>query len=415
MSRASRWRWGCGIAAIVIPVAAAIGLRVGVGWLGGRSPRLAATGEAVLSPLTGAWLSELLAPLEGGRLLDVHAHLGGSGKGSGCWINPRMESLAHPRDWMRMRLYASAAGVDIEQQDRLWSERMEELARQLPLPSRHLFLAFDYRYKEDGTRDLEHSEFHVPNDWAHGESKRHGVRFGWAASVHPYRKDAVAELQRCHGLGARVVKWIPAAQGMDPASDLCLPFFAEMRRLDMTLLVHVGDEQAVEAAEDRELGNPLRLRVPMGQGVRVLAAHCASLGLSLDLEAAGRPAVPSFDLFLRLMEDPLYEDLLFGEISTLTQINRFAVALPALLARPELHHRLVNGSDWPLPNVNVLYRLQPLAKAGLLQPGDLPGLKEIYEHNPLLFDLALKLAVRSPDSGQGFAARVFLDRPEWGL
>lgn len=380
--------------------------------LGGDSALLGVDAGAVLSTGTQAWLDATLAPLAGGTLLDVHMHLGGTGEGSDCWVNPHMESLAHPRSWVRLRIYSSAAGVELSGgADRDWSDGVERLARGLPLPSKHLFLAFDHRYTKDGTRDLERSEFHVPNDWARDEAARQGVRFGWAASVHPYRADAVAELERCAAGGARLVKWIPAAQGIDPLDELCARFYAAAARLGIPLLVHVGDEQAVEAAEDRELGNPLRLRGPLDAGVMVVAAHCGSLGLSEDLEGEGQ--VPSFNLFLRLMEEPAYEGLLFGEISAITQVNRFGGVLAELLRREDLHGRLVNGSDWPLPNVNVLYRLGPLRAAGLLDQADVAPLREVYDFNPLLFDLALKLAVRDEDTGKGFAAAVFLERDGW--
>ena len=408
--RRPRWRAACAVSALLFAVLAAVGARGLFRVLGGESERLAVRGETGLSPDTASWLKARMAPLGEGPLVDVHAHLGGTGNGSDCWINPRLKSPLHPRDWVRMRIYASAASVGPEEPDRHWSERMEELARTLPIASKHVFLAFDYRYRRDGSLDLEHSEFHVPNDWTRDEARRQGRRFAWAASVHPYRKDAIQELERCFANGARMVKWIPAAQGIDPADDACVPFYRAAKRLGMALLIHVGDEQAVETEKDRELGNPLRLRKPLTLGVRVIAAHCGSLGLSPDWESAGEPRVPSFDLFLRLLDDPLYEGRLFGDISALTQVNRFGGVLATMLERRDLHRRLINGSDWPLPNVNVLYRLGPLAAAGFLAKEDLGPLQEIYAWNPLLFDLALKLAVRSPANQQGFAPEVFLPR-----
>lgn len=382
--------------------------------VGGDSAMLGADAGAVLSASTQAWLDERLAPLGDGTLLDVHMHLGGTGEGSDCWVNPHMQSLAHPKSWVRMRIYSSAAGVEVSGgADRDWSDGVERLARGLPLASRHLFLAFDHRYRKDGTRDLERSEFYVPNDWARDEAARQGARFGWTASVHPYRADAVEELERCVANGARMVKWIPAALGIDPLDQACAPFYAAAARLGIPLLIHVGDEKAVEAAEDRELGNPLRLRGPLDAGVMVVAAHCGSLGLSKDLEAEEEAQVTSFGLFMRLMDEPEYAGLLFGEISAITQVNRFGGVLGELLRRPDLHGRLVNGSDWPLPNVNVLYRIGPLRAAGLLDEADVQPLREVYDFNPLLFDLALKLAVRDEASGRGFAASVFLEQDRW--
>jgi hypothetical protein len=119
----------------------------------------------------------------------------------------------------------------------------------------------------------------------------------------------------------------------------------------------------------------------------------------------------SFDLFLRLMEEPRYEGLLFGDISATTQYNRLA-SLQVLLERRELHHRLVNGSDYPLPAVNLVIRTNSLVKAGLLSSSEPTALREIYDYNPLLFDFVLKRTLRLPGTDQGFPLPVFQGRTE---
>ena len=55
-------------------------------------------------------------------------------------------------------------------------------------------------------------------------------------------------------------------------------------------------------------------------------------------------------------DDKKYEGLVFGEISAMTQFNRCGTPLTTILEREDLHDRLVNGSDYPLPAVNVLIR-----------------------------------------------------------
>ena len=65
------------------------------------------------------------------------------------------------------------------------------------------------------------------------------------------------------------------------------PFYRKMKEHDIILLSHGGKEQAVEAEEDQELGNPLRLRKPLDMGVRVIIAHAASLGSCKDLDCVG--------------------------------------------------------------------------------------------------------------------------------
>jgi len=182
-----------------------------------------------------------------------------------------------------------------------------------------------------------------------------------------------------------------------------------MAALGLRLLTHVGLERAVVSAHDQENGNPLRLRRALDAGVTVLAAHCASQGKSLDLDASAQPELESFDLFLRLMGEKQYEGRLFGEISTLTQVNRSGRPLREMLAARELHPRLVNGSDYPLPAIDPLYSTLQLVRRGYLDADQRRLLNEIFDANPLLFDYVLKREVGVQGEGgmQRFAPVVF--------
>lgn len=376
--------------------------------LSGHSERNAvAEAEGELSEAARALVHRCFEGLDPELLVDHHAHVGGVGNGSDCWVNPRMRRWWHMKDYLRFRFYRSAAGMGADDDDWVFLAELAALAEAEPHVPKPVLLAFDHRYGEDGEKDLDHSEFYVPNDHTLEGVSRHPERFVAAGSVHPYRKDAVEELERLHAAGVRIIKWLPSAQGIDPSSDKCTDYYAACKRLEMTLLIHVGEEQAVEAESDQALGNPLLLRYPLRAGVRVMAAHCASLGTDKDLDTEEQAEVECLDLFLRLMDEPEWEGLLFGEISTLTQRNRFAGALAKVLDRQDLHPRLVNGSDWPLPAVNVLYSTKALMEAGFLTEEENELLRELYHWNPLLFDFCLKRTVKSPETGNGFADVVF--------
>jgi hypothetical protein len=183
-----------------------------------------------------------------------------------------------------------------------------------------------------------------------------------------------------------------------------------MAKRGMTLLTHAGVERAVDAADAQEFGNPLRLRRALDHGVKVIVAHCGSLGESDDLDAGGGARAENFDLFLRLMDDPRYVGRVYGEISALTQINRSGRPLATMLERTDLHERLVNGSDYPLPAINALFSTRQLARRGYITDGERELLNEIYDVNPLLFDLVLKRCLKHETSGARFPASVFMTR-----
>jgi predicted TIM-barrel fold metal-dependent hydrolase len=285
----------------------------------------------------------------------------------------------------------------------------------IPHHGKHRLLAFDKHYRPDGSVNLEKTEFYVPNEYVFKLAQQHSDLFVPNISVNPYRPDALKELEKWAMLGARVVKWLPNAMGIDPSDPRCDPFYSKMRELGLILLSHGGEEKAVEAEEDQKLGNPLLLRRALDHGVKVIVAHCAGLGTNEDLDSSDRPQVDNFDLFLRLMDDKRYEGLVFGEISAMTQFNRVGKPLHTILAREDLHERLVNGSDYPLPAVNILIRTRPLVKGGYLTESDAAPLREIYDFNPLLFDFVLKRTLKLPGTELRLPAGIFMTNAALGV
>ncbi len=356
-----------------------------------------------------ALIADAFRNVDPARLLDFHVHLIGLGSsGSGAFINPRLDSLWHPFDYIRTSIYKSAAGIeDDSEADAQYLARLRALIRHIP-QGRYAIMAFDKHYREDGTVDLERTPFFMPNDIVYGIARENPVRFVPMISVHPYRSDALRELEKWAERGVRLVKWLPNAMGIDPSDERIDPFYSTMVRHGMILLTHTGEEQAVDAEDRQALGNPLLLRRPLERGVTVIMAHSASLGSAEDIESPGKPRVPNFQLFLRMMDDPRYVGRLYGEISGLTQYNRFDGPLQTLLERSDLHPRLVNGSDYPLPAVNVVVRTEKLSDAGFITEAEREALNEIYRYNPLLFDFVLKRTLRHPQTGVKFPPEVFM-------
>lgn len=372
--------------------------------------------RSALSPAARELLERSLADLPGPPV-DYHTHLLGLGDGgSGIRVNPKSRSWLHPILKLKFEVFLSACAIDDPgRADAQFRERLIALARESPRPGRHLLLAFDGNHRDDGAPNEEETEFFVPNDAVIALAREHPDLFAPAGSIHPYRRDAIAELERCAAAGVRVLKWLPSAMNIDPASERCDAFYARCRELGVAILSHAGREEAVDAEEAQKLGNPLRLRRALESGVRVIVGHCATLGLDEDLDDPARPLVPSFDLFLRMMGEPRWKDLLFGEISATTEFNRDPRVLRLLLERADLHPRLMNASDYPIPAVDFLIWLDDLADEGFITEGEADLLREIYGVNPLLFDLALKRALRHPETAARFPPSLFAEHPAFPL
>lgn len=352
----------------------------------------------------GAWEG-----IRADKVWDCHTHIAGVGDGgSGIVVHPHMDRLYHPLQYAQKVAYMNAGCAhDADGNvDTVYVERMRNLLEGMPAGYKLMLLAFDWFYDENGKADPGRSTFHVPNAYTQKIAQTWPDRFEWMASVHPYREDAVAALEAAAKSGARGVKWLPAAQGMDPASKRCLPFYDALARLKLPLLVHCGEEKAVHGGNTQHYGNPLHMRIALERGVRVIVAHCASLGDDIDIDrGAAGPRVPSFALFARLMDDAQYRGQVFGDISAVTQVNRGGDVLRTLLEKQEWHDRLLHGSDYPLPGVMPLYSTDLMISLGLLPAAHRETLVAIRRHNPLLYDFVLKRHLAS--GGRRFSADVF--------
>ena len=351
------------------------------------------------------------------RLVDHHTHVAGIGTSpTGAFVNPKMRTWGHPFHHLKFKVYLSAAGVaDVEHADTELIKRLVNLVRHISNHGKHRLLAFDKNYSPDGSPNLEKTEFYVPNEYVFALAEQHPDLFVPNISVNPYRPDALAELEKWALRGARVVKWLPNAMGINPSDPKCDPFYQRMKELGLILLSHGGEEKAVEADEDQKLGNPLLLRRALDHGVKVIVAHCAGLGENEDLDRPDKKSTHNFDLFMRLMNEKRYEGLVFGEISAMTQFNRIGKPLTTILERADLHERLVNGSDYPLPAVNVLIRTKPLVKGGYIERDERESLNEIYDYNPLLFDFVLKRTLRLPGTNKRLPATIFMTNSSLGV
>jgi len=350
--------------------------------------------------------------IEPDKVWDGHCHLAGNGdSGSGIYLNPAMEGVLDPLQYARRLFFMNAGCVRDApgQVDLSYVERMVQLQGDMRPGAKLLLFALDASVTEAGEVSWERTSFHVPNRYAAQMAQRHAQYFEWAASVHPYRRDCVQQLEAAVEQGARALKWLPAAMGIDPASKLCNPFYAALARLDLPLITHAGLERALRGTDAQALGNPLRLRRALDHGVRVVVAHCASLGQDRDIDrGANGPAIDSFELFARLMDEPRYVGRLYGDISAMTQTARAVPALAHVIGREDWHARLLNGSDYPLPGVFPLYSVDYMVELGYIEKSAAPLFKGLREHNPLLFDFVLKRSLRA--GGKRLAAGIFETR-----
>ncbi|WP_227815708.1 amidohydrolase family protein [Nitrogeniibacter aestuarii] len=357
-------------------------------------------------------LKSVWAGVDPAMVWDCHVHLAGVGDGgSGIAISQDMLSPLSPMQYLQ-RLFYLNAGCAHDAPDRVdqsYVERLHNLMEGMAPGAKLMLFAFEHAHDDNGRARPEASAFFVPNDYARRVAAESPEWFEWVCSIHPYRADCVDALDAAVAQGARAVKWLPPAMGIDPASPRCDRFYAALARRQLPLISHAGEEKAVHGIGEASWGNPLRLRRALDAGVRVVMAHCASMGDDVDLDQGPEgPRVRSFDLFARMMAESAYRDRLYADISAIILRNREVSVIRQIVETTEWHGRLLFGSDYPLPGILPLISPATLADEGLLDEAAVPVLEGMREHNPILFDFALKRLLVS--DGVRLPASVFETR-----
>lgn len=266
-------------------------------------------------------------------LVDCHVHLAALPDGdNGCYISPKM--LKSPL----FRFLFWKHGLSVDQPREANTKYLEDLLVELRT-SRHVqkavLLGMDGHYNSNGNLSLAHTDLLVSNDYVLRAARAHPNELLAGVSINPQRRDAVEEVHRCADAGATLVKVLPNAQQFDPANRQYKRFYRALAERKIPFLSHVGYEFSL-IGKDQSVGEPDRLRVALDEGATVIAAHACSYGLIL------------YEKFLPTLRDLVqHYPNFYADISALTLPNRFRMLLH-LRKYPEIHERLLFGTDYPL-------------------------------------------------------------------
>ncbi len=263
--------------------------------------------------------------------LDCHVHLVGNGNsGNGCWI--RMRGWHRLMGHLMCRTIAMPVGFEHDDFDAIYVSRLRGFVAESSV-DHALLLAQDEVYNDDGSK-RDFGSFHVPNDYLFSVCAAH-PEFLPAVSIHPARRDALDELDRCLTLGARALKLLPNCHNVDCSAPAHDAFWEKMAAAGLPMLAHTGGEMTVPVA-NKAYQDPRYLRRPLEIGVKVIAAHAASASSLWDP-----------DYFAALLEMMDQFPNLYADTSALNTPFRSA-ALGKILDC-NLQERFLHGSDFPVP------------------------------------------------------------------
>ena len=274
--------------------------------------------------------------------VDGHVHLVGNGRrGNGCWI--KMTGWHRLMGHLMCRMIGMPVGFQHDDFDEVYLRRLVHFVKESSL-DRVLLLAQDEVYNEDGGK-RDFGSFHVPNDYLFSVCEKH-PEFLPAISIHPARRDALDELDRCLALGARALKLLPNCHDVNCSAPAYDSFWEKMAAAGLPMLAHTGGEMTVPVA-NKLYQDPRFLRRPLEIGVKVIAAHCASSSSFWDPDY--------FDVLVEMMDE--FPNL-YADTSALNTPVRSA-ALKRVL-NCNLQERFLHGSDFPVPVGTWYARLRGL-------------------------------------------------------
>jgi predicted TIM-barrel fold metal-dependent hydrolase len=241
-------------------------------------------------------------------------------------------------------------GAELDRRIEEWYE--QHLLARGPL-QRCVLLAFDAYHDDRGrrppfpeTRRQRGSDMYTSNALIRATCRRYPDRYLFGASVHPYRAAAVACVDEVFAAGACLLKWIPQHQNIDCRDPRTISVLRRCAAVGLPLLLHYGPEftlanQHPEYRAIAPLLDVLRQLRREGGMPTVIVAHVATPVTPLGDWRSYRLLVAA--LLGEFADAPLYAD-----ISALATWGKLPF-LWQLAARQELHHKLLFGTDFPVP------------------------------------------------------------------
>jgi uncharacterized protein len=322
--------------------------------------------------------------------VDIHVHLAGVGtQGSGCWMSPRFRRRL---TFLGLRLlYRIGPRQMRDTVDADWATLVSEEVRGSELDLA-VVLGFDGAYDARGNLDLDRSQMIVPPEWVFEVCERH-PNLAPGPSINPLRSDAIEQLETAIQRRAALIKWLPSAQGFDPADPSLLPFYERLAASGIPLLVHSGSGEVTFRTLDRRAADLERLLPALDTGVTIICAHSAArVRFSRD---------PDQQPLLRRLLDRFPN--LWVDNSGLANPSR-SVHLPRLARDQQIRDRTLHGSDFPVIS-NAFYYLRKLPLR------DVSALESI--RNRLQRDISIKRRLGYPESTFTRAASVLPNLTFW--
>ena len=276
------------------------------------------------------------------KTVDIHTHL----------LSP---SAGYDRlfDRITLRFFAKGLGVEPQALRRdphgAYVEAMANAIRNSRYVEQACLFGVDARFDERGRELHRDRTVCADNREVLEVAARHPDLFIPFFSVNPWRRDALERIDRYVEQGCRGAKFLQNYWALDCNDRRLLPYYERLAHHRLPLIIHIGSEYTIDS--DPRYERPDMLQTPLDAGVTVIAAHMGLGRVNHKLRfwrnLSKRPRHFDGDYF-RLLEMLRGYPNLYADISAILAPLR-ARALRHLSEQQEIHHKILFGSDYPVP------------------------------------------------------------------
>ena len=276
------------------------------------------------------------------RTIDIHSHL----------LNPyvRFDRLY---DKVTIRFFAKKLGVDPAQLQAnpygtFVSSMAQNIAQSQYLDGACIF-GVDSRLDEQGREiDRDNTVCAMTSDVLEVAAK-HPKQFIPFMSINPRRSNALDLIDEYVAQGCRGAKFLQNYWGVNLNDERFIPYYEKLKSHNLPLIIHIGSEYSINSNALYERTNMLQL--PLKTGVTIIAAHMGLGRINHKLcfwrNLSKNPKYFDEDYFA-ILEMLQQHDNLYADISAILVPLR-ARALRHLSQQTGIHHKLLFGTDYPVP------------------------------------------------------------------
>lgn len=276
------------------------------------------------------------------KTVDIHTHL----------LNPhvRFDRLF---DKITIRFFAKGLGVAPERLKSspfpTYLEAMARAVEQSRYVAKSCLFGVDSRLDEQGRETDRDGTVCAMTEDVLAATAKYPEQFIPFLSVNPRRPEALDLIDEYVEKGCKGAKFLQNYWGVNLNEERFRPYYEKLKERQIPLIIHIGSEYSINSFAAYERINMLEL--PLACGVTVIAAHMG-LGrinhkLLLWRNLSKNPSHYDDDYFMLLDQLKAHDNLYADTAAILAPLR--ARALRHLASQTDVHHKILFGTDYPVP------------------------------------------------------------------